>query len=64
MKNTLKMFVLALTMVAFGGISFAADQAMEKAKAETAKAEKAKTTSAKGEVKSVDRPRRESSPSR
>ena len=54
MKNTLQMFVLALTTVAFAGLGMAADKSMEKAPAEAAKAEKAKTTSATGEVKSVD----------
>ena len=54
MKNTLKMFVLALITVAFAGLGMAADKSMEKAPAEAAKAEKAKTTSATGEVKSVD----------
>ena len=54
MKNTLQMFVLALTTVAFAGLGMAADKPMEKAPAEAAKAEKAKTTSATGEVKSVD----------
>ena len=53
MKNTLQMFVLALTTVAFAGLGMAADKSMEKAPA-AAKAEKAKTTSATGEVKSVD----------
>jgi len=54
-KNTLQMFVLALTTVAFAGLGMAADKSMEKAPAEAAKAEKkAKTTSATGEVKSVD----------
>lgn len=54
MKNTLQMFVLALTTVAFAGLGMAADKSMEKAPAGEAKAEKAKTTSATGEVKSVD----------
>ena len=54
MKNTLQMFVLALTTVAFAGLGMAADKSTEKAPAEAAKAEKAKTTSATGEVKSVD----------
>ena len=54
MKNTLQMFVLALTTVAFAGLGMAADKSMEKAPAEAPKAEKAKTTSATGEVKSVD----------
>jgi Cu/Ag efflux protein CusF len=53
-KNTLQMFVLALTTFAFGGLGMAADKPMEKAPAEAPKAEKAKTTSATGEVKSVD----------
>jgi len=53
-KNTLQMFVLALTTVAFAGLGMAADKAMEKAPKEAVKAEKAKTTSATGEVTSVD----------
>ena len=43
MKNTLKMFVLALTVLAFGSMSFAAEKGTEK------KAEKATEKASRGE---------------
>lgn len=55
MKNTLKSFIVAATILAVSGLGIAAEKTMpEKPADKGAKSEPAKSTSATGEVKSVD----------
>ena len=55
MKSMLKVLVIALTALAFSGVSYAADTATKSdMKAEKPKAEKPKPVTATGEVASVD----------